>query len=714
MAQILSQLGIETSNTVEAWHVTQSIDAFTGVTAYDITLSGSFTLQNGTQGANKIAVSDANGKIDFTNNITASLYGTSSWSNNTLTASYALNALTSSYAMTASYVEGNIGDFGVSPLTVVVATSASLPFSPVYDNGPLNDGVGAFLSGSTNGSIGIIDGVTVVVGDRILVKNQSASPLQNGVYEVTQTGSISSKYIITRTIDSDETSEFDPQIVIPSLGSTNQSTLFAQTTDNPSVGVSSIFYIQTTTNVYVTQTTTGTQTLYNIPWWTGIGKQLSRGTSSFQYNPVANRLTISSSLAQGLLTTASGVWSHAEGYLTLASGNWSHAEGIQTTASFNYSHAEGGNTLASGFVSHAEGQQTISPGQGSHAEGRLTLSSGSFSHAEGSSSIAFGTGSHAEGFSTISSGSYSHAEGYFTLALGAQSHAEGQQTTASGAQSHAEGYITVASGGYSHAEGSGTISSGDYSHAEGAATLSSGTYSHAEGQSTIASGQASHASGLGTIANRDYMSSTGRYNVTSSTDAYAYFVVGKGTSNAARSNAFRVSGSGECLAGSTFTNGGADYAEYFESHNGQSIPVGTTVELTGSLIKICEISENAIGVISNKPSILGNSDEGTADEWVGKYEKDIWGNYIMEDYEYEMFIGTDAEGNMLYKTIKDTKRKFNPNYDPTMEYIPRAQRPEWNVVGLLGQIKVLKNQQIPSRWIKMKDINDEIAIYLVK
>jgi hypothetical protein len=41
MANILSQAGIETTNTVEAWHVTQSIDAFTGVEAYDIIVSGS-------------------------------------------------------------------------------------------------------------------------------------------------------------------------------------------------------------------------------------------------------------------------------------------------------------------------------------------------------------------------------------------------------------------------------------------------------------------------------------------------------------------------------------------------------------------------------------------------------------------------------------------------------------------------------------------------
>ena len=48
MAKILSQAGIETSNLVEAWHVTQSIDAFTGVEAYDITLSGSLTVTGST------------------------------------------------------------------------------------------------------------------------------------------------------------------------------------------------------------------------------------------------------------------------------------------------------------------------------------------------------------------------------------------------------------------------------------------------------------------------------------------------------------------------------------------------------------------------------------------------------------------------------------------------------------------------------------------
>jgi hypothetical protein len=44
MALVLTKTGISTGNTVEAYHVTQSIDAFTGTNAYDIILSGSFTL----------------------------------------------------------------------------------------------------------------------------------------------------------------------------------------------------------------------------------------------------------------------------------------------------------------------------------------------------------------------------------------------------------------------------------------------------------------------------------------------------------------------------------------------------------------------------------------------------------------------------------------------------------------------------------------------
>jgi len=51
MALNLSKTGIATTQTIEAWHVTQSIDALTGAEAYNITISGSFTLNGGTTGS---------------------------------------------------------------------------------------------------------------------------------------------------------------------------------------------------------------------------------------------------------------------------------------------------------------------------------------------------------------------------------------------------------------------------------------------------------------------------------------------------------------------------------------------------------------------------------------------------------------------------------------------------------------------------------------
>ena len=41
MAKELSKVGIVTGNDIKAPHVTQSVDAFTGLDAYDITISGS-------------------------------------------------------------------------------------------------------------------------------------------------------------------------------------------------------------------------------------------------------------------------------------------------------------------------------------------------------------------------------------------------------------------------------------------------------------------------------------------------------------------------------------------------------------------------------------------------------------------------------------------------------------------------------------------------
>ena len=66
-----------------------------------------------------------------------------------------------------------------------------------------------------------------------------------------------------------------------------------------------------------------------------------------------------------------GVYSLANGVITTASGDHSHAEGSYTTASGDYSHAEGSGATASGSSSHAEGSGTTALGDYSHAAGYM-------------------------------------------------------------------------------------------------------------------------------------------------------------------------------------------------------------------------------------------------------------------------------------------------------------------------------------------------------
>jgi hypothetical protein len=87
MAKILSKTGISSGSIVQAWHVTQSIDAFTGVEAYDITLSGSLIVT---------------GSVSLNTNINKDFFGTAS---NAITSSYSSTSFSSSYALTTSFAD---------------------------------------------------------------------------------------------------------------------------------------------------------------------------------------------------------------------------------------------------------------------------------------------------------------------------------------------------------------------------------------------------------------------------------------------------------------------------------------------------------------------------------------------------------------------------------------------------------------------------------
>lgn len=107
-----------------------------------------------------------------------------------------------------------------------LATAAALPTN-VYSNG--SSGVGATLTGVALAAL-TVDGVAVVAGNRILVKNEAA-PANNGIYTVTVVGSVGLAYVLTRATDYDTAAEITVgSATFISEGTANTDTQWVMTT----------------------------------------------------------------------------------------------------------------------------------------------------------------------------------------------------------------------------------------------------------------------------------------------------------------------------------------------------------------------------------------------------------------------------------------------------------------------------------------------------
>lgn len=165
-------------------------------------------------------------------------------------------------------------------------------------------------------------------------------------------------------------------------------------------------------------------------------------------------------------------------------------------------------------------------------------------------------------------------------------------------------------------------------------------------------------------------------------------------------------GDGVCFADGSWNGGGADYAEYFEWEDGNPNNEdrrGMSVVLVGDKIRVALEGEEPVGVISGNPSVIGDA---AWNKWAGKHLKDDFGSYIWEEYEEY-----DEEKDEM---VTSHRRILNPDYDPEEEYIPRERRPEWSAVGLLGKLRVRVGQVLGARWLKMRDISENVEEWLVR
>lgn len=117
------------------------------------------------------------------------------------------------------------------------STTAPLP-AATYAAGPP-----ATLTANANGALASQDGVTLVAGDRLFVKDQTA-PAQNGIYKVTHAGNAGLPWILTRTEDADSAVKLsDAMYVAVQQGAKNADTTWELISDNPiTLGTTALRY----------------------------------------------------------------------------------------------------------------------------------------------------------------------------------------------------------------------------------------------------------------------------------------------------------------------------------------------------------------------------------------------------------------------------------------------------------------------------------------
>lgn len=162
----------------------------------------------------------------------------------------------------------------------------------------------------------------------------------------------------------------------------------------------------------------------------------------------------------------------------------------------------------------------------------------------------------------------------------------------------------------------------------------------------------------------------GRFNKTptastgTSTDGDV-FVVGNGTVGSAKSNALRVTSTGDVMGTKAYTASGADIChlvEWIDGNPNNEDRRGLFITFDGDKIRLANKDDDYIlGVISSTPSLICNA---CTDDWHGKYVTDEFGERIIENGAYKLSDEFDSE--------KDDN------------YISRLDRSEYGIVGHSG------------------------------
>lgn len=431
--------------------------AISGINASNIasgTINNSYTTANSSNGASTIVARDSNGSFSanagsFTT-LTGDLTGNVSLTTGTISTSP--NAATD--IVNKSYVDGIVASGIHYHDPVRVESPSALTVTYNQPNGAGN-GVGATITNAGAQAALAIDGVTLSVNDRVLIYQQ-ADQVQNGIYTVTNVGSGSTNWVMTRATDADTYGVAGSDV----LG--EGSAVFVQQ-GNTGAGES---YVCNTTGTITFGTTNITFTQISSAQVYSAGTGLALNNLAFS---IANTTVTAATYgndgavaqiavnAQGQITAASNVSINAS---SISVGTLNNA---RTTAA----SANGASTIVARDANGSFSANVVTAGTGSFTSvsgnGVALTDINASNITSGTIANARTTAASANGASTIvardSNGSFAANVGTFTSISG-----NGAALTAINASNLSAGTVSSdrVSGSYTGITGVGTLTAGTW------------------------------------------------------------------------------------------------------------------------------------------------------------------------------------------------------------------------------------------------------------
>jgi hypothetical protein len=173
---------------------------------------------------------------------------------------------------------------------------------------------------------------------------------------------------------------------------------------------------------------------------------------------------------------------------------------------------------------------------------------------------------------------------------------------------------------------------------------------------------------------------------------------------------FRVNMAGTIYATNT-TVQAADYAEWFEA--AEELPVGVSVVMDNGLVRVYRADDDPsqiFGIVRPRntlSAVIGNAAE---DQWSKRYLSGPFGEPLFYGREEKV---RDPKTKRFRKVLVPTRCE-NPAYDPNTPYVARSKRPEWNLIGLKGQIEASAGIAPHPSWIKIRALSDTVDLWLVR